>query len=67
MQASTVAAGKECVAALNSARMWLDSCQVLDGSNPKFASDATAILRHYDSGYVVNTSGYTGTVRAYLG
>lgn len=66
-QASTVAAGKECVAALNSARMWLDSCPVLDGSNPKFASDATAILRHYESGYVVNTAGYTGTVRAYLG
>ena len=66
-QAVTVAAGKENVAALNNARMWLDSCQVLDGSNPKFASDATAILRHYDSGYVVNTSGYTGTVRAYLG
>lgn len=66
-QATTVAAGKECVAALNSARMWLDSCQVQDGSNPKFASDSTAILRHYDSGLVVNTAGYTGTVRAYLG
>lgn len=66
-QATTVAAGKESVAALNACRMWLDSAVVIDGQNPKFASDSTAILRHHDSGLAVNTAGYTGTVRAYLG
>lgn len=66
-QASTVAAGKENVAALNNARMWLDSCQVLAGPNPKFGADGTAIIRYYNSGQVTNVNGYTGQVLPYLG
>lgn len=66
-QASTVAAGKENVAALNSCAMWLDSCQTIDGPNPKFASDSSAVLRHFNCGTVANAAGYTGTVREYLG
>lgn len=65
--ATTIASGKENVAALISCAMWLDSCQVLDGPNPKFASDSSAVLRHYNSGSVANTAGYTGSVKAYYG
>lgn len=66
-QAITVAAGKESVAALNACRMWLDSVVAPTGLNPLLASDATAIVRQYNSGNLTNTAGYTGSVRDYLG
>jgi hypothetical protein len=66
-QATTIAAGKESIAALNSCRMWLDSCVVVSGANPLIASDSSAVVRTYNSGDLINTVGYTGIVRKYLG
>lgn len=47
--------------------MWMESYQTIDGANPKFASDASSVLRHFNCGTVSNAAGYTGTVRAYYG
>lgn len=64
-QAIQTGSGKESIAAANSAQMWLDSCSALDGSNPKWVSENSAVLRHYNSGTVVNNGSATGTVSAY--
>lgn len=66
-QATTVAAARESIAALNSAQVWLDSVNALAGSNPRWIAAGTAVLRHYNSGAVANagTAEATGTVTTY--
>lgn len=66
-QAGTVASGKESIAALNNCQMWLDSIAAPIGLNPRLASDGTSVVRQFNSGNLLNTAGYTGSVRDYLG
>jgi hypothetical protein len=69
-QATTVAAGKQNIAALATARVWLDSVYALGGSNPAWIAAQTSVVKHFNSGLVVQDPGggeATGTVAAYYG
>ena len=62
-----VGAGKQNISALDTAQVWIDTCTATLGSNPRWAAEGSAVLRHYNSGPVVNDTGPTGTVSAYAG
>ena len=69
-QATTVAAGKQNIAALSASKMWLDSVYVVLGSNPAWIAAQTSTLKYFNSGAVVQDPGggeATGTVSSYYG
>ena len=68
-QAVTVAVGQQNICALTTAKVWLDSCYAKSGSNQRWLSAQTAVLKYWNSGTVVNdaTGEATGTVAAYYG
>jgi len=59
----------ENVAALDSSKMWLDTCITKGGVNKQWVAAQASTLTHYNSGAVVNniTGEATGTVKAYYG
>lgn len=68
-QAEEVAAAKESVCALESAKIWIDTVSVTAGSNPQWIAAQTSTISHYNSGTVVNagTGEATGTIAEYNG
>lgn len=68
-QAIKTVAGSESIAALISAKVWLDTCVAVAGANPRWIAANSATLNHYRSGAVVNagTAEATGTVAPYAG
>jgi hypothetical protein len=68
-QAKTIAAGKESVASIGTAsKVWLDSCYTESGSNAQWIATSGALLKHYNSGAVVNagTGEATGAVEPFV-
>lgn len=68
-QSITIASGKENIAALDNARVWLDNVYTVPGANDRWVSGQSARLSHYASGTVVNagTGEATGVIRDYYG
>jgi len=67
--ALTSAASQQNIVAANSTRMWLDSTYAVQGANPRWVATQTAVIKHFNSGAVVNdsTGEATGTIAAYYG
>ena len=69
-QAVQTSSGKESIASIGTAsKVWIDSCYAAAGSNPRWIAVSGAMLKHFNSGAVVNagTGEATGTVSAYYG
>ena len=70
-QARTFGVGinSQSIAALTSAKLWMDTCFAETGNSPRWVAAGTGSLFHYNSGEVVNdvTSESTGPVVPYLG
>jgi hypothetical protein len=69
-QATTVATGKQSIAALATSKLWLDSVYAVQGSNPAWIAAQTSTLKYFSSGNVVQDPGggeATGAVSSYYG
>lgn len=67
--AKTIAAGKESIASIGTAsKMWLDTCYAEPGSNPLWIAVSGALIKHYNSGTVVNagTGEATGSIEPFV-